>query len=95
MMNLVGAGSRNREGTRMGLWGASQAISFGIGGFLGTFASDATAHLLPSLAWSYALVFAAQAGLFMFAAALAIWVSRPMAGKDQAAAPQELLSARR
>lgn len=95
MMNLVGAGSRNREGTRMGLWGASQAISFGIGGFLGTFASDATAHLLPSLAWSYALVFAAQAGLFMFAAALAIWVSKPMAGEDQAAAPQELLSARR
>jgi BCD family chlorophyll transporter-like MFS transporter len=27
MMNLVGAGHKNREGTRMGLWGASQAIS--------------------------------------------------------------------
>jgi len=83
MMNLVGAGHRNREGTRMGLWGASQAISFGIGGFLGTLASDTAAHLLPSLSLSYASVFGAQAGLFMFAAALALWVSKPMAGNEQ------------
>jgi BCD family chlorophyll transporter-like MFS transporter len=84
MMNLVGAGHRNREGTRMGLWGASQAISFGTGGFLGTLASDTAQQLLPSLSLSYALVFAAQAGLFMIAAALASWVSQPMAGKTQA-----------
>jgi len=93
MMNLVGAGHRNREGTRMGLWGASQAISFGTGGFLGTLASDATAHLLPSLSLSYALVFAAQAGLFLFAASLAAFVSRPLAEKEQAAR-RELISAR-
>jgi MFS transporter, BCD family, chlorophyll transporter len=86
MMNLVGAGHRNREGTRMGLWGASQAISFGTGGFIGTLASDATQHLLPSLSLSYALVFAAQAGQFMIAAALASWVSRPIAGNAQAEA---------
>jgi BCD family chlorophyll transporter-like MFS transporter len=67
----------------MGLWGASQAISFGIGGFLGTLASDTTAHLLPSLSLSYASVFGAQAGLFLFAAALALWISRPMAGDEQ------------
>jgi MFS transporter, BCD family, chlorophyll transporter len=84
MMNLVGVGHRNREGTRMGLWGASQAISFGTGGFLGTLASDTAQHLLPSLSLSYALVFAAQAGLFMIAAALASWVSQPIAGKTQA-----------
>lgn len=94
MMNLVGAGHRNREGTRMGLWGASQAISFGTGGFLGTLASDATSHLLPSLSLSYALVFASQAGLFMIAAALAIWVGRPMEGRDRTP-QQELVSARR
>ena len=41
MMNLVSAGHRNREGTRMGIWGASQAVAYGTGGFLGTFASDA------------------------------------------------------
>jgi BCD family chlorophyll transporter-like MFS transporter len=67
------------------LWGASQAISFGAGGFLGTLASDATSHLVPSLSLSYALVFSAQAGLFLFAAVLAIWVSRPLADKNPVA----------
>jgi BCD family chlorophyll transporter-like MFS transporter len=79
MMNLVGAGHRNREGTRMGIWGASQAISYGTGGFLGTFASDAARHLLSSVSLSYALVFAAEAGLYLFAASLAIWAVKPMA----------------
>jgi MFS transporter, BCD family, chlorophyll transporter len=78
MMNLVGAGHQNREGTRMGLWGASQAISYAIGGFLGTAASDAARHLMPSVSLSYALVFAAEAGLFIFAAGLAIWIGRPV-----------------
>jgi len=80
MMNLVGAGHRDREGTRMGLWGASQAISYAIGGFLGTLASDAARHLLPSVSLSYALVFAGQAGLFIFAACLAIWIGMPVIG---------------
>jgi BCD family chlorophyll transporter-like MFS transporter len=78
MMNLVGAGQRNREGTRMGVWGASQAVSFGTGGFLGTLASDATRHLLPSLQSSYALVFTAEAGMFLIAACLAFWVGKPL-----------------
>jgi len=33
MMALVGAGGEKREGVRMGLWGAAQALAFGIGGF--------------------------------------------------------------
>ena len=86
MMNLVGAGHRNREGTRMGIWGASQAVSYGAGGFLGTVASDATQHLLPSLSLSYALVFAAEAGLYLFAASLAIWAVRPMMRAETMAA---------
>jgi BCD family chlorophyll transporter-like MFS transporter len=87
MMNLVGAGHRNREGTRMGVWGASQAVSFGAGGFLGTLASDATRHLLPSLSHSYALVFAAEAGLFVIAACLALWVGKPLADGKPAEQP--------
>jgi BCD family chlorophyll transporter-like MFS transporter len=79
MMNLVGAGHRNREGTRMGLWGASQAISYATGGFLGTLASDAARHVLPSVSLSYALVFAAEAGLFIFAACMALWIGKPVA----------------
>ena len=78
MMNLVGAGHRNREGTRMGVWGASQAISFGTGGFLGTLASDGARHLLSSPSLSYSLVFAAEAGLFVLAAYLAVWIGKPL-----------------
>jgi MFS transporter, BCD family, chlorophyll transporter len=82
MMNLVGAGHRGREGTRMGLWGASQAVSFGIGGFLGTLASDGARHLLSSPSLSYSLVFAIEAGLFVVAAYLAIWVGRPLSADE-------------
>jgi BCD family chlorophyll transporter-like MFS transporter len=78
MMNLVGAGHRNREGTRMGLWGASQAIAYATGGFLGTMASDAARYLMPSVSLSYAAVFAAEAGLFLIAACLAIWIGQPV-----------------
>jgi MFS transporter, BCD family, chlorophyll transporter len=77
MMNLVDAGQRDREGTRMGLWGASQAISFGIGGFLGALASDCARSILSSTSLADSLVFAIEAALFVFAAYLAIWVSRP------------------
>ena len=79
MMNLVGAGHRNREGTRMGLWGASQAISYATGGFLGTLASDAARYVLPSVSLSYAAVFAAEAGLFIVAACMALWIGKPAA----------------
>jgi BCD family chlorophyll transporter-like MFS transporter len=84
MMNLVSAGHRNREGTRMGIWGASQAVAYGTGGFLGTFASDTTQHLVSSVSLSYALVFAAEAGLYLFAASLAIWAVRPIAKAETA-----------
>jgi MFS transporter, BCD family, chlorophyll transporter len=79
MMNLVGAGHRNREGTRMGLWSASQAISYATGGFLGTLASDAARYVLPSASLSYALVFSAEAGLFIIAACMALWIGKPAA----------------
>jgi len=78
MMNLVDAGHRGRQGTRMGLWGASQAISFGIGGFLGTLASDGARHVLSSPSLSYSLVFATEAALFVLAAYLAVWIGTPL-----------------
>jgi len=76
MMALVGAGGEKREGVRMGLWGAAQAVAFGIGGFLGTLASDVARYLLPSPALSYSVVFASEAGLFVVAAWMAVWVHR-------------------
>ena len=76
MMALVGAGGEKREGVRMGLWGAAQAFAFGIGGFLGTLASDIARYLLTSPALSYAVVFASEAGLFVVSACMALWVHR-------------------
>ena len=76
MMALVGAGHEKREGVRMGLWGAAQAFAFGIGGFLGTLASDIARYVLTSPALSYSAVFASEAGLFVVAAVMAVWVHR-------------------
>ncbi len=76
MMALVSAGGEKREGVRMGLWGAAQAFAFGIGGFLGTLASDIARYVLTSPALSYSTVFASEAGLFVVAAFMAVWVHR-------------------
>jgi BCD family chlorophyll transporter-like MFS transporter len=71
MMALVGAGRKSREGVRMGLWGAAQALAFGIGGFMGTVASDLAHYLLGSPVGAYAVVFGCEAALFVVAAGLA------------------------
>lgn len=71
MMNLAGAGRASREGVRMGLWGAAQAIAFAIGGFMGTVAADAARAVLDSQIHAYAVVFAGEALLFIYSARLA------------------------
>jgi len=48
MMGLANTGEAERQGTRMGLWGASQAIAFGLGGFLGTVAVDVARSVFGS-----------------------------------------------
>jgi BCD family chlorophyll transporter-like MFS transporter len=68
----------------MGLWGAAQAVAFGLGGFMGTAASDLARYLLGSPVAAYATVFAAEAVLFLVAAVLAAWVSRPRAQRASA-----------
>ncbi|NNM00427.1 MAG: BCD family MFS transporter, partial [Gammaproteobacteria bacterium] len=77
MMGLAGAGRAEREGMRMGLFGAAQAIAFGLGGFLGTAGVDAMRYLSNSPVTAYAAVFIAQALLFLVAASLAIRIERP------------------
>lgn len=71
MMSFAGAGRAAREGVRMGLWGAAQAIAFGLGGFLGAAASDLARSLLDAPGLAYGLVFALEALLFLGAAVLA------------------------
>lgn len=70
MMNLAADGRARREGLRMGLWGAAQAIAFALGGFLGTVAIDITRQFVSEPAAAYALVFSAEAVLFLWAARL-------------------------
>ncbi|RXL96025.1 MFS transporter, partial [Citrobacter sp. AAK_AS5] len=57
MMGLVDTGQAQREGVRMGLWGAAQALAFGLGGFLGTVAVDLARYLMDSPVLAYASVF--------------------------------------
>ena len=63
----------------MGLWGAAQAIAFALGGFLGTAAFDLARFILQDATVSYALVFGAEALLFLLAASLGANVRLPAA----------------
>jgi BCD family chlorophyll transporter-like MFS transporter len=71
MMRMASEGRTQREGVRMGLWGASQAIAFGIGGLTGALASDIARQVIANTGLAYGAVFAAEALLFLWAAALA------------------------
>jgi BCD family chlorophyll transporter-like MFS transporter len=79
MMTLVGQGKAAREGVRMGLWGASQAIACGLGGLAGAAASDLARWLLGSPALAYATVFGLEAALFALAAVMAARLGRTRA----------------
>ena len=71
MMGLASAGRESREGTRVGLWGAAQAVAFGAGGLFGTGLIDLTRLVFAAPGLSYAAVFLAQASVFLIAARLA------------------------
>lgn len=71
MMGLAGRGRARREGTRMGLWGAAQAVAAGAGGLLGTGLVDALRLVAPDPA-AFGSVFLLEAALFVLAAAMAV-----------------------
>jgi BCD family chlorophyll transporter-like MFS transporter len=74
MMQFAAAGRETRGGVRMGLFGASQALAFGAGGFIGTVSVDLARSLLGSAPAAYGMVFASQAVLFLAAA----WIAARM-----------------
>ncbi|MFN3260227.1 MAG: BCD family MFS transporter [Pikeienuella sp.] len=74
MMALAGEGRERREGTRVGLWGAAQALAAGFGGLLGAVAVDLSRSLVGADAPAFGLVFAAEAALFLAAALMAMRV---------------------
>ena len=75
MMNLAGAGAGGREGVRMGLWGAAQALGFALGGLFGAAASDLARWLIGSLGPAYASVFFVEGLMFLASAALALKIA--------------------
>ncbi len=75
MMLLATSGRGEREGTRMGLWGAGQALAMGAGGLVGAGAVDLAKWLSGSPFVAYASVFTGEAILFLVAAVLAAKVS--------------------
>ena len=77
MMALASHGASGREGLRMGLWGAAQAVAFGLGNLLGAGASDLARWWISSPGPAYATVFAAEGLLFLVAARLAWAVTLP------------------
>jgi BCD family chlorophyll transporter-like MFS transporter len=75
MMGMVGEGHSSREGVRMGLWGAAQALAFALGGVVATALVDLLKILFHSTPMAYAYVFIVEACFFMVAGLLAVQVS--------------------
>ncbi len=73
MMAMAGQGRAGREGTRMGLWGAAQALAAGFGGLVGAAAVDLARSVLPD-ATAFGTVFIGEALLFAATAVMALRV---------------------
>ncbi|MEM8578256.1 MAG: MFS transporter [Pseudomonadota bacterium] len=84
MMQLAAAHAQ-RTGTRMGVFGAAQAIAAGLAGLIATGLLDLMRLVLPDAA-AYGTVFAIEAALFLLAA---IAAARVMAQPDPTLVPGE------
>jgi len=83
MMALVGKGMKQREGLRMGLWGAAQAIAFGVAGVAATAMVDIATLVSGQTTVAYGFVFVMQALLFIVAARLAKDVYQPVENNSE------------
>jgi MFS transporter, BCD family, chlorophyll transporter len=93
MMGLAGAGRNTREGVRMGVWGASQAIAFGIGGLLGAVGVDVARRMLGDDGDAFQLIFAVESAAFVLAAILAVGIAaRAPAGVTARAGEREMFA---
>ncbi|WP_284260569.1 BCD family MFS transporter [Roseicyclus amphidinii] len=91
MMALAGEGRDAREGTRMGLWGAAQAIAAGFGGLAGAALADLARTVMPD-ATAFGAVFSFEALLYLASAVMALRVMEgkvSMAPQTGAAVPGE------
>ncbi len=90
MMALAGEGREAREGTRMGLWGAAQAIAAGFGGLVGAGLADAMRTVMSDPS-AFGTVFILEALLYLASAFMAVRVMdrRPPMSHMGAAIPGE------
>jgi len=89
MMGLAGAGEKTREGVRMGVWGASQAIAFGMGGLIGALGVDYARRVQANDGAAFQTIFALEAALFVIAAGLAIRATRTVGVRKPSMQEQE------
>jgi BCD family chlorophyll transporter-like MFS transporter len=89
MMTLASQGRRAREGVRMGLWGAAQAMASAAGGFLGTVLADSARLLVGASGRPYAFVFGLEALGFAAATWLALGIQFGRPASEVEAGPVE------
>jgi MFS transporter, BCD family, chlorophyll transporter len=75
MLGLASEGETSGEGARMGVWGASQAIAFGLGGLLGAIIVDQLRSRMGQDSIAFQTVFAVEAVMFILAAMVATGTS--------------------
>jgi BCD family chlorophyll transporter-like MFS transporter len=90
MMALAGEGRAEREGTRMGLWGAAQAIAAGFGGLVGAGLADAMRTVMTDPS-AFGTVFILEAVLYLASAYMAVRIMdrNPTLAPHGAAVPGE------
>jgi BCD family chlorophyll transporter-like MFS transporter len=90
MMALAGEGRAEREGTRMGLWGAAQAIAAGFGGLVGAALADAMRTFMTDPS-AFGTVFILEAMLYVASAYMAVRIMDrdPTLAPPRAAVPGE------
>ncbi len=71
MLGLASKGAGAGEGARMGVWGAAQAVAFGVGGLTGAVLVDQLREIMASDGAAFQAVFAIEALLFIAAALVA------------------------
>lgn len=89
MMALAGTAGPRRSGMRMGLWGAAQAIAFGLGGLAGTIAVDLLRLITDDPASAYGAVFALEGLTFLTAAFIALRLAGARSSIPPAMVPAE------
>lgn len=88
MMALAGQGRDKREGTRMGLWGAAQAMAAGFGGLAGAALVDVLRLSFPDVQ-AFGAVFLFEALIFVSAAVMAAKIMDRRAARPVSLVPGE------